>query len=246
MSACNRPLVTAHSGCENSVTNSLASVLAGIQAQADVVEIDIRSSLDLRPVLHHDPCITNSQGYMLTIAEHPYKSIKTFVEQDDKTYTSLEEVMEIVQDQQCILNIDLKDINSIAYIRKAIHDFNLFDSVIISGCEYDWAKQITKSFPNLQVLLNVYMNSSITEDEQYDSFMHTICREAIEVGSCGLNIDYAMCTEALVSYAKKRFLPVSVWTVDSDEDMLSMLEQGVFSITTYRPKRLIELMKRLA
>lgn len=246
MSGSSRPLVTAHSGCENSVTNSLASVIAGIQSQADVVEIDIRTSADGRPVLHHDPYISNSEGKMITIIEHTYDQICSFIAQDAKRLTTLEEVMEIVQDSQSILNIDLKDIYSIDYIRKTVSDFNLFDSVLISGCEHDWAKHITGSYPNLQVLLNAYHDPTITNEGQYDAFMQSLCKKAIAVGSCGLNIDFAMCSEALVTYAKKRFLPVSVWTVDSDEDMLSMLQQGVFSITTYRPKRLIELMTRSA
>ena len=243
MSGFSRPLVTAHNGCENSVTNSLGSVIAGIEAQADMVEIDIRTSSDRRPVLHHDACISTSDGKTIAIGDHAYDQIKLFVDRDGKHFSPLEEVMEIVRDQGCVLNIDLKDIDSIEYIKNAVVDFDMFDSVIISGCEYDWAKQITGSYPRLRVLLNAYHDPAITGEDQYNSFVQFLCKEAIAVGSCGLNIDYAMCSEALVRYAKKRFLPVSVWTVDRDEDMLSMIGQGVFSITTYRPRRLIELME---
>jgi glycerophosphoryl diester phosphodiesterase len=55
-----------------------------------------------------------------------------------------------------------------------------------------------------------------------------------------------MCRPELVDYARGRYLPVSVWTVDQEAAMVDMADMGVDSITTYRPKTLVDLLARRA
>ena len=51
----NRPLIIAHRGrTPETIENSLSGIRAAIAAGADMVEVDVRLSLDLVPVLYHD------------------------------------------------------------------------------------------------------------------------------------------------------------------------------------------------
>jgi glycerophosphoryl diester phosphodiesterase len=238
MSGYSQNLVTAHSGSEQTIPNTIESVLAGIASGADAVEIDIQTSSDGKPVLSHDPFMITESLQRIVIAEYTYEELN----QQVGPLVSFSDILHVIKEHQSILNIDLKDIHSIVSIHDAIRTENMYDSVIFSGCQQNWAQLISTTYPELQVLLNVYYDEQpLTNAEQYEIFTREICADARKSGTCGINIDYMMCRPELVSYARKRFIPVSVWTVDSDNDMKKMLDQGVFAITTYRPRRLIEL-----
>ncbi|OQP06094.1 hypothetical protein B1691_17245, partial [Geobacillus sp. 47C-IIb] len=49
-----RPLITAHTGCMNTPPNSIESILEGIKAGADIIEVDVRATKDGVAVLLHD------------------------------------------------------------------------------------------------------------------------------------------------------------------------------------------------
>ncbi|MCK9548206.1 MAG: glycerophosphodiester phosphodiesterase [Sphaerochaeta sp.] len=236
------PLVTAHSGCEGSKKNSLASVMAGLQANADIVEIDIRSSRDGVPILHHDPSLQGTGEPPIVLSDHTYTEIVAYAHRTGVELTSLESVMELVSERDRILNLDMKDTGSVGYIKRLVEVNGLKDSIIISGCGYDRAKEVIDSLVGVQVLLNAYHDPLIVDAGQYTAFVHTLCQQVIEVGSCGINIEYTMSSEQLVLHAKKRFIPVSVWTVDDERDMQQMASHGVFSITTHHPRRLRQLL----
>jgi glycerophosphoryl diester phosphodiesterase len=238
MSAYSQSLVTAHSGCEQTIPNTIDSVLAGIASGADVVEIDIQTSADGKPVLSHDPFMTTESQQHLVISEYTYGELDTLA----GPLVSFTEVLHLIKERNSILNVDLKDVHSIVAIHDAIRSCDVYDSVVFSGCQQNWAQLIATTYPELQVLLNVYYDAEqLSDTDQYGRFVREICADARKTGTCGINIDYTMCRPELVSYARKRFIPVSVWTVDSDADMEKMLSLGVFAITTYYPRRLIQL-----
>ena len=238
----NKPLVTAHSGSEGSEHNSLASVIAAVQANADIIELDIQSTSDAMPLLHHDAYISGVEEGKLIIGDYPFEQVIKIAKQSGKPFTALEVVLEAVRDYHLVLNLDLKDINSILQIKKLIDDFDMADSIIISGLDYEQVEVVRKVLTGTQVLLNAYYDPSITDENHYSTFVQNLCKQAIEVQACGINIDYLMSSEQLVSYARKRFLPISVWSVDDETEMQQMIDQGVYSITTHRPKRLREIL----
>ena len=75
-------------------------------------------------------------------------------------------------------------------------------------------------------------------------FVEHTCQTAIEHHCCGINVDFDSCRQELVSYGLRRYLPVAVWTVDDTPRMKAMIQMGVHSITTYRPRRLAGLLGR--
>ncbi len=242
MSCRYRTLVTAHAGCEGSIENTVDSVIAGIEAGADIIEVDIRTSSDGMPVLIHNPSIAGPDGSYLTVSDHPYEALVSFARTHAMELTPLEDVLDIIREQQCMLNLDMKDIRGIGELEKRVSTFGLLDHVVLSGCSTEWARLVKQNHPKIQVLLNAYHDPSSLEEEQYRLYVNSLCRTAAAIGSCGINIDYTMCRPYLVDYARRRFLPVSVWTVDSESRMQDMLRMGVFAVTTYYPKKLRQLM----
>jgi glycerophosphoryl diester phosphodiesterase len=102
---------------------------------------------------------------------------------------------------------------------------------------------VRRECADLQVLLNVPEKREEANLEP-DRSAEAICRRAVSACCCGINIDFTICSARLVRYARLRYLPVSVWTVDRAEDMSSMIAMGVHSITTYQPASLKQVLTR--
>jgi glycerophosphoryl diester phosphodiesterase len=239
------PLITAHTGCEGSPVNTVASMLQGIRSGADAVEIDIRSTGDGTVILMHDGFIRTRAGELalnsLTLREllELEKKGRILSNHPQMRITRLEEAMEAAGSMPVIMNLDLKDDRSIEGLCRAARKYDLLDRTIVSGCDGTRAARVKERCPELQVLLNVTTGGAGPE---YERTVEEICRQAVSSCCCGINIDFSLCSEQLVGHARLRYLPVSVWTVDREEDMRSLIAMGVHSITTCRPRSLRRIM----
>lgn len=242
------PLITAHTGCEGSPINTVSSMLQGVSSGADAVEIDIRSTRDGAVVLMHDAFIPTCSGRRillktLTLDEmlQLEKNGEILNSHPESRITRLEEALETAETFSSILNLDLKDDRSISALCQAVKRYGLIDRTIVTGCDGERAGKVKEECPDIQVLLNISKGHGRRSVEGEDA-MRRICRQAVSACCCGINIDFGLCKERLVDYARLRYLPVSVWTVDRLEDMNSMIAMGVDSITTCEPARLKQLV----
>jgi len=243
------PLITAHEGCEDSPGNTTASVQTGIDAKADIIEVDVRSTNDKIAILSHNSFIETNSNEKLAIGDLNLSDLLK-IEKENKIIfnhaegkiTRLEEIFNLIRKNNKILNLDVKDDKSIEPMVHAVKNANMLDYVIISGCERIRASYLKKNYPEFQVLFNVGETLSDLIDIDYNSAVKTVCRYATQAGCCGINIPYQFCTEELVNYAHLRFLPVSVWTIDDIAKMNKYIQMGVYSITTKKPKELRRIL----
>ncbi|WP_018526452.1 glycerophosphodiester phosphodiesterase [Alkalispirochaeta alkalica] len=239
-------LVTAHTGCEGTKPNTVESFRAALDTEADLIEVDIRSSRDGVPLLHHDAELTNSRGERLRIADVTSEEARAFVAYDPDLLPPLEGILELVRGRSCLVNLDLKDPGSLGYLRNLLVSWKLEDSVVFTGCNAEWAEMITRESPRFQVMLNAPEPGEIPlAMEDYQLYTEQVCRSARQAGCCGINLHHRLCQPSLVDYANRRFLPVSVWTVNDGETMRSLIDQGVSSITTMEPGKLQKLQEEL-
>jgi len=236
-----KTLIIAHTGCMNTPSNSIESVIAGVKAGADIIEVDVRATKDGIAVLLHDEEIVTSNGVM-RVRDLSFKELNDL--DGANRIFRLEEVLPIVKEYQRIINLDVKEDRAIDPMIKTIEKHNMRDYVIISGCERERAHYLKKHYRPYQVLLNVSISLYETYKENYESFIRETCREAITSSCCGININYRLCHESLVNYAMLRCLPVLVWTIDESDVMGEFLEMGVHSITTNEVKILLELRNK--
>lgn len=241
------PLITAHSGCENSADNTVSSIRTGVAAGAHSVEIDVRCTSDEKLILMHDAEIpTHSRG-VVRVSDVTFPELLELQEQEELLFkhphmeiTLLETALELAASREIMLNIDVKDNASAESVVPTVKRHDMEHQVVLSGCDAVRARRIRSAHPQMQVLLNAELpprSSDGAVDRARD-----VCRDATDAGCCGINIDFRQCSRELVSAAQLRYLPVSVWTVDSPEDMREMMELGVFAITTYHPSRLLSLI----
>ena len=94
----NKPLITAHSGCDDTLDGSIEAILTGIALGADDVEVDVRHVEGFGLMLAHDQVADPSGLVALKtafaiIAEHP----KVGINCDLKTYGLVHDVLNLAE-----------------------------------------------------------------------------------------------------------------------------------------------------
>jgi len=227
------PLIVAHAGCENTPAHTAASVLAGLRAGADMVEIDLRLTRDGVPVLYHEAYLDAAPA-PVRLRDLSYLELSDLARQGrillppaEGRLTRLEEILDIVKSFDKAINLDIKEDEVIGPTLAAVKKAGMQESVILSGCERDRACYVKDQYRGFQVLLNASLGRG-----DYRGAVRKICREAVACSCCGVNMHYQECTEELVEYARTRFLPVSIWTVDDEADMERVTRMGIQAVAT--------------
>lgn len=245
------PLIVAHNGFDNTLPNSIASIRDGLEAGADFVEIDVRSTKDNIAVLFHDNSIeTEAYGAVSickTTLSELNKMIRTISGKDNRIteIVTLEEAVRIVKDLNGFLNIDLKDEISMEPMIKVIRDNHMADSVVISGCNVFMASYIKKKYPEFQVMLNIDKNMFLDKEKSASDVVEGICKTAVKAACSGINIQYKYLSDELIEAAGKRYLPISIWTLTDQDELDNYLNMNLYSITTLTLKKLLEKRKKM-
>jgi glycerophosphoryl diester phosphodiesterase len=243
-------LITAHSGCNDTPPNTPESVIFGMESGADFVEVDVRSTKDGLTVLFHDDVMKTVDHGAVRISDHTLTELNRLIKTDSKESNQITEIItlndaiSIANDFGGLLNVDVKDDQCIVPMTKAVKEANMVDSVIITGCEYARAVSLKKKYPEFQVLLNIDEQQLLDKEKSASVIAEEICRMAVKASCCGINIKFKYLTEELVQTARRRFLPISIWTLTESENLDDYLKMGLFSITTTAVSLLVEKRKR--
>lgn len=214
----NRTTVTAHAGCMGTHKDSFEAVVAGVQAGADICEVDVNPSSDGTPLLKHDSVLAGEAGLV-----------------------KLSEVFKYISDKSVLLNLDIKDIGVVERTILEASSCGLEERIFMTGITEEDAEKLCSR--NLKI--GYYLNHDIKPQlvvPQYTSYIEKLVDTINRLGCMGLNSHHRFCTKQAVEIIHKAGLLVSVWTVDTSDTMKKLLEMGVDNITTNRPDLLLELL----
>ena len=243
-------LITAHSGCDNTLPNTLESMITGMEAGADFVEIDVRSTKDGVVVLFHDDHVETGDSGLVKINDLTFSQLNRLIKRDSASDNKVPEIIKLedavsaAKDFGGFLNIDVKDDFCIAPMIKQIREADMTDSVVITGCEYSRAAFIKKDYPEFQVLLNLNEKLFLDKKRSASAIADEICHMAVKASCCGINIKFRYLTNELIQAARRRFLPISIWTLTDKDNLDDYLNMDLYSITTLAVTLLVEKRRR--
>lgn len=207
--------LTAHTGCENTADNSLEAIRMGYVSGADIVEFDLNFGSDGLPVLSHD---------------EPTAGVVT-----------LEETFMILAEYENLkINIDVKNAENLKAVVDLSEKYGLRDRIFYTGIEEAKVEAVKSQTPDVLYYLNVDVDKTKKADREY---LISLAEKVESLGAVGINMWYGACSKELVSVFRERGLLVSVWTVNSELDMLRMLELSPDNITTRNSSKLKELVR---
>ena len=225
-----------HNGAGNTEINSSEYIEWACRCKPDYIEVDVRCTSDMVPVLHHDPFINidDKKNYLKDINYTDLLKIKPDL-------LRLDSIVELISSRSIGINFDIKELRSVKSVLELLREKNITENIIFSGCGINEARIIHSFNPDLPVLLNA--DPAPENPDQYKDFIENTLSIVKKENFYGLNIDYNDCKPELIKLAKKMNIPVMVWTIDNSEDMKRYINLQVSSITTNDIILLREVLK---
>lgn len=207
--------ITAHAGAFDTPDNTLESVQAALDNNADVVEIDVRQRPDGTVVMGHDIIVTNSDG------------------------VEVSSVFRLIKDKDIYINLDIKEMKVLPELHKLLVEYEIIDKAFLTGIEYFQAKNVPENCPDVDYYIN-YVPSRIKIFS--DDYQKKIIDLLEETGAIGINCNHAYASRTLSDVLHKNGYKLSVWTVDKEHHMKRALVNKPDNITTHNCDKLRELI----
>ena len=258
-----QPLITAHSGCEGTLIDTMDSIEKALEFSADAIEIDIRLDPfgDLR--ISHDPL-----------------SIEDYIKKDP-----LHDVFRRIQNTSLLINFDVKEPEALFKTLDAAAEFGFSSERLIFTGKVDPDLMLNDRslagranfFLNIEEVLKyvychrkeeltkelftmlmedpmiilidesasnseVYLSESIRIRQKMYAVTKTLREKVIEdtvrvyqdTGAMASNLPKTLLRTGIIDAFRSGSIPLSVWTVNEEDLIKRCLEIGVHNITTRR------------
>lgn len=239
-------LVSAHrggSGNEHSAQNTLDAFEAAIAMGCDYVEFDVRLTADGTPVIFHDDELDGDDG-RLSIAGHRLDEFTGVV------LVTLDSVLELIAGR-IKAHVDLKvpgdDVRLVAHIVAALG----VDDVVVTTAEDSSVRRIRRWSRTHAPGLLVGLSSSPRAwggspwKRRLVRIEAAFPRTRVRLSHANLVVSHKTVARlTLRSYARRRRLPLLVWTVDSPSELEQwMNDPAVWMVTTNYPARALAAIR---
>ena len=234
-------LVSAHrggAGDERSAENTLAAFEAAIALGCDYVEFDVRLTSDGVPVVFHDDEVADG-SLLRSIAGHRLDDFTGVV------LVTLDQVLDVVRGR-VKAHVDLKVPGGEIELVSRMVDVLGADQLIITTAEDSSVRRIVawshRNAPGLLVGLSSSPRSWESPwQRRVVRWQAAFARTRIRRSNANLVVSHkALARLSLRAYARRRGLPLLVWTVDRPDELDRwMNDRAVWMVTTNHPARAI-------
>ncbi|WP_029904314.1 glycerophosphodiester phosphodiesterase family protein [Prevotella sp. 10(H)] len=234
-----RNKVIAHRGAwknHSASQNSLKALKKAIETGCEGSEFDVWLSSDNKVVLSHDPTIGGK-----TVEETTAAELFTIELKDGDHLPSLEEYIKCIKEQnKTRLVLEVKTSRMGKARSEAVADSCV--QIVHRMKAQAWTDYITFSFDAAKRIRELDPTAKVLYLEADKSI-----EEVKEAKMSGIDYHYSnfLKDTELVNKAKAAGLLTNAWTVNKEEDMKTMLRQGLDYITTDEPELLMKIIANL-
>ena len=225
--------------------NTMLAFIKAIEVQCDGIETDVQLTKDGIAVLCHDETVdrtTNGKGLIKDYTYEELEKLDAGIKKEEKfkgyKIPTLDEFLDYVKDKNLLINLELK--NSIMeypsleeIVIEKVYKYNIQHNCIIS------------SFNHYSMARCKHIDKKIKTGLLYDETLYKPEKYIGYVGADTLHPNFhGVYSEDIVRGIKSKNIPINVYTVNEEEDMINMLRLGVDGIITNYPDKLRALIKR--
>ena len=209
--------IIAHTGCMGTKMNSRESILAGIQEQADYIEVDVRFLGDQAVLTHDRPEL-------------------------GKEYLSLEEAVRLVRDAEPVrLALDLKEWDRIGEVAALLEQYDMLGRSVYLGNFMEDMDAMMRWGKGVACFPNVYPEQAAGLDEDGRK---SLAERVKRLGARAVGMNYRAVTPELIQALHEQGIMLSAWTVELETDMRRLMAWGADFITSDRPDLVGACMKK--
>ena len=235
-----KKIIIAHRGAsayENE--NTVASYKKAIALGADMIEVDVRRTMDHILIAYHDDHIEGKRIRKLT-----YEEIRNISRKQGFDVPTIEEILKYTSGK-IRLDVELKEEGYEKEIMELILKFFKEDEFVITSFNDSSLRKVKDNYPNIKtgLLLGKYKlrNIILTKYSELFPFKRHIKSKA----------DYLMPHWSLLIFgflkrAEKNNIPVFVWTVNGEKLIWKLLnKKRIDAIITKKPDLAVMLRERI-
>jgi glycerophosphoryl diester phosphodiesterase len=219
-----RPLAIAHRGepfgCRE---NTLPAFAAAVSLRADMVEIDVRRTVDGAVAVVHDPTLDRLWGLDRLVAETTLREVREL---------GIPELDEVLGAVTIPLMVDFTEADVVEPALEAILRADALDRVLFSGGNVAGHRLLRSLVPAARIAL-----TWTSDDPCPDALLDELAVEFFNPSGHLLGDQ-----PGLVAAMHERGTPVSTWTIDRRADMELALDLGVDAVITNRIGELVALL----
>ena len=228
--------VTAHRGDSlNYPENTLSSILGAKELGADWIEIDVRKTIDNRLVVIHDSNLKRTTGIDREVYDATFDEIKDYNAGKylgkNESVPLLDQVLEYAKRTKLKLYIELKirdhEKNIIDDVVNLIKYYEFENSCVITSFDYDIIKELK--------MLNPHIKTSIIMKKLGDDIDRFEFADEFSINAKNIDRD-------IVDTIHLKNKKISAWTVDSEKEVIRMIDLKVDNIITNKIKLVKEII----
>ena len=249
----NIPMITAHSGCEETEIDSMESIELALEYGADAIEVDVRVDRNKELRISHDEVSPEEYSQKLT----------------------LQDVFEKISRSEMVLNCDIKEQEALYRTLDEAEKFRFpAERLVLSGCtgveqlarDQSLAKR-ARFFLNIEEVLKIVLIHRAADFDLKDFILlmndpwkllkgkaayladtwidDTVrCYQMIPCSA--VNMPKIMLNTPIAAALRDAGIPLSVWTVNEPELIRVCLTEDVSNITTRYIRRALRIRNTAA
>lgn len=240
-------LVIAHrTSCGLAPENSESGIKISKKLNVDMIEIDVRLTKDLVPILFHDPRVRRFIPSREKIKDLNYKDLKKmdigskvselFAGENPIT---LDDAFRFNKAIPFVIHIKITDLRVVKICLDIIKKHKAQDRVYILTHSKKIVREIRKKNKKIEILFLFYFNNPFflfSRTHMWLSFFKKYGIHRISLNSTGIK-------EGIIRKCKEHGLWTNIWTINRETLMIKLIKKEVDSITTNFPNRLLGVIQ---
>ncbi len=254
-----RPVVYAHRGASGyRVENTVPSFEQAVEMKADAVEFDVQLTADGSVVVFHDFTLSRLFNVDAPVAALTARELRTYrisdpVDGKPVGIPSLEEVLTAIA-HRIRMNIELKiedtrrdRIDALCgTVFERIQKYDLQEEVIVSSFNIGAIRQMRRIAGGVRiaVLVDQFVDDTMPGTAGQEGTLSYFLQTAHELKAAAINASYGMLDAARVQRIHDSGFEVNVYTVNNEELVKMLMNQGVDGFFSNYPDKVRAVIER--
>ncbi len=238
-----KPMIVAHRGSSGTAPeNTMAAIRQGVEAGAEMVEIDVQHTSEGRLIVFHDPVLGRTTNGSGRVQAHTYEQIARLdagswmgPEYAGEAIPLLLEALDYLRGR-AYLNIELKSYDGnqaegekfLTAVLRTIDVAEMASQTLLSSFDHALLAQARAINPQIPCAAIMHPNDRGLPSER-----------ALPIGAQGVVLAKNQLSHERVRDARAHGIPLAVYTINTAEDALKAARYGVDVIVTNFPDRII-------
>jgi glycerophosphoryl diester phosphodiesterase len=248
--------VVAHRGASGyAPENSMAAFLLALEMKAGIIELDVHQSEDGEAIVIHDYSLdrtTNGTGLVENYTANELQEMDNGSWYGDQFSTervpTLLQVLEKI-DGKAIMLIEIKRGSGKVYadlgkrVVDVIREVNGESWCVVQAFDSHYIREVNAYAPDIETQKLIVQQLDLFP--YYTDIKNQLGQPDDGIKVTAINSYYPFLTRRRVAHRHKKGYQTFVYTVNSEEDMIKMINLGVNGIITDYPDRLMQLQTKV-